>query len=151
MQCVAGLLLREVGRVIGDVATIGTSMGSGRKAGWQGGVDVCTCLELNVGCLDLDGRSNVRGIAGCAGRLAGREDGRGVGSVWGSGGGQGRDGVGNRGRRRDIAAGGRLESGGRLLLLLLLEDGIVAETVSLGLFAIVAGGVRLVALKWVTR
>lgn len=93
-----------------------------------------------------------------AGGLARGEDGRRVGGIGGrntDGGGRGgRHGVGGGGGRRDVAVGadgggGGLDgaavaTAGRGLLL--FEDGIVAETLSLGFFAIVAGWVRLVAL-----
>lgn len=65
----------------------------------------------------------------------------------GVGRGCGRSGSRARGRRwrRDVATvGGGLESGGPLLLL--FEDGIVAQAISLRLLAIVARGMCLVAL-----
>lgn len=59
----------------------------------------------------------------------------------------GRDGRG--GRRRSITVDSLLDSVG---LLLLLEDGVVAETVAFRLFAVVACRVSLVALnRWKER
>lgn len=103
---------------------------AGSEAGRQSRVDICTCLEFDIGCLDLDGGANIRMLTRCAGRLTGSEYRRRVRGV-GSRGGQRRDRVGDRGRRRDVAAGRCLNRAGRLLLLLLLEDRVVTKTISL--------------------
>lgn len=81
-------------------------------------------------------------VTGDAGGLTWGEDGRGMRGVGCRGGGR-RDAVGDRGRRRDVAVKGRLQVARRRLLF---ENRVVAETVSLGLFAVVAGWVCLVAL-----
>lgn len=149
--------------VLGPVDAVGSTVGS-RKASRQGRIDGdgAVCLDLGIGSrLDLDNSSVavmvVVVVQWVTGGLARGEDGRRVGGVGRRDGrGRGRDGVGDGGGRRDVAvvvvAGGGLDGAAATVAatgrLLLLEDGIVAETLSLGLLAVVAGGVSLVALDW---
>lgn len=113
------------------VGAVGTSMRvAGSEAGRQSRVDICTCLEFDIGCLNLDGSANIRMLTRCASRLTRGEYWSRVSGV-GSRGRQRRDRVGDRGGRRYVTTRQCLDRVGRLLLLLLLlENRIVAKTVS---------------------